>query len=113
MMVWTLFIWEIRGGSDRILCLVVIKMWIGADPDLDFYLVQDQVRVQNWPRRVLDIPRFPGFALALKKLSPSLSPNEKSWGQPRDSWGQILRSWGQMNKSKVEGTKIEMEVQEF
>ena len=38
-----------------------------------------------------------GFALALKKLSPSLSPNEKSWGQLRDSWGQILRSWGQMN----------------
>ena len=38
-----------------------------------------------------------GFALALKKLSPSLSPNEKGWGQPRDSWGQILRSWGQMN----------------
>ena len=38
-----------------------------------------------------------GFALALKKLSPSLSPNEKSWGQPGDSWGQILKSWGQMN----------------
>ena len=37
-----------------------------------------------------------GFALALKKLSPSLSPNEKSLGQPGDSWGQILRSWGQM-----------------
>ena len=38
-----------------------------------------------------------GFTLALKKLSPFLSPNEKSWGQPRESWGQILRSWGQMN----------------
>ena len=38
-----------------------------------------------------------GFALALQKLSPFLSPNEKSWGQPRESWGQILRSWGQMN----------------
>ena len=38
-----------------------------------------------------------GFALAVKKLSPSLSPNDKSWGQTGDSWGQILRSWGQMN----------------
>ena len=35
-----------------------------------------------------------GFALALKKLAPSLSPNEKSWGQPGNSWGQILRSLG-------------------
>ena len=40
---------------------------------------------------------IPGFALAVKKLSPSLSPNDKSWGQTGDSWGQILRSWGQMN----------------
>ena len=47
------------------------------------------------------LTRFPtlyaGFALALKKLAPSLSPNENSWGQPGDSWSQILRSWDQMN----------------
>ena len=45
--------------------------------------------------------RNSGFALALKKLSPSLSPNGESWGQPRDSLGQILRSWGQMNNRKM------------
>ena len=33
-------------------------------------------------RMICDIVAQPGFALARKKMSPSLSPSEKSWGQP-------------------------------
>ena len=43
-----------------------------------------------------------GFTLALKSLSPSLLPKEKSWGQPGDSQGQILRSLGQMNNTLLD-----------